>query len=206
MYKNFLYLASKSRSRQILLELAEIPYKTLDQDFDESCVDQMGSLHEHVLYLARQKMAHVKLPSIIEAKNEIIFVLTADTLVQAKVTGEIFGKPKDRDDAKRMLRIESQSPVAVVTGAVLEKKQFLNNAWQTIQKKEWVSSADVEFSVEEELLDTYLDKLPIAFHSAGAGVIEGYGHNFLKKIDGSYSAVLGLPIFELRQYLKEISF
>jgi septum formation protein len=67
------------------------------------------------------------------------------------------------------------------------------------------------FEVPHELIDWYLEKLDILdglsyTNVSGAMAIEGVGSQFVKSIDGSYTAIVGLPLFELRQALTELGF
>ena len=203
--KHTLYIGSQSPSRQNLLKQADIPFKVLSHDSDECVVRGNSSFDDYVLAIAREKMVHVQLPTREEAGTDEIFVLTADSLSMTQGTKEVLGKPEDRDDAVRMLRLHREQPTIVTTACVLEKKVW-DGGWKTEVKKEWCVSSNIEFIVDEEYIDSYLEKLPMALYACGAGIIEGYGHNFVKSITGSFSAVLGLPMYELRQVLRELEF
>ncbi|MDZ4154758.1 Maf family protein, partial [Methylicorpusculum sp.] len=61
------------------------------------------------------------------------------------------------------------------------------------------------FVVEDTAIDYYLDN-SIGMGTSNAIAIEGFGEQFLKKITGSYSTVIGLPLFEVRQALDELGF
>lgn len=191
-----LYLASQSRARKILLELAGIPYQTIAHTSDECGIEATGSFEDYVLAIAQHKMAHIVPPDT----QKSMLVLTADTLMQTKHTQNILGKPQNRDDAVAML--SNHEPVIVATACCLEKKHF-DGTWQTTRKIHWVTTAELEFYVDD--IDAYLTHMPHALHACGAGIIEDYGINFLKSVHGSYTAIRGLPIFELRQHLKKIS-
>lgn len=200
-----LYLGSKSKSRQQLLRDADIPFVVLKQDSDECAVELEEEFDRYVLAIAQEKMKHVELPSP-ETTTKTIFVLTADSLAKGLTSGEIFGKPKDRADAKRMLRKHREEETLVTTACCLHLFTSEGSTWRYIDKREWCTSATLSFHIEEELLDTYFARVPLALHACGAAVIEGYGHNFLKRVNGSYAAILGLPLFELRQALNELGF
>jgi septum formation protein len=210
MTKDILYLGSKSKPRQKLVELAEIPFKVLEHESDECGIDLKQNFHDYVLEIAKHKMDHLILPEqpevIDEQKQERIFVLTVDTLVQSCKSKEILPKPTDKDDAKRMLRILRNEEVEVVTGCCLDVKVWKNGEWRTETENHWTTSTLVEFCVDEELLNKYFEKMPHAMHACTAGIIEGYGANFLKSVKGSYTSVLGLPLYKLRQELKKMGF
>ncbi len=201
-----LLLASQSQPRRELLRQAGIKFKTIGHTSDEK-VNLAGlDFFAYVLAIAQDKMSHVLLPEHSQETGEYVFVLTADSLSRTIKSNNIFGKPKDKEDAKRMMRIIREEPVEIATGCCLEKKVWKNNAWHTEQSEEWVTEGVLEFCVEEAWLETYFEKEPDALYSAGAGIIENYGQNFFKSIKGSYTAVIGLPIFELRQALKTLGF
>ena len=204
--KDIIFLASQSASRKQLLSYAAIPFKILDHTTNEKLVKQTGSFYEYILAIAQHKMNHVLLPSPDTIQDNYLFVLTADSLTYDKSTGIIFGKPKDMHDARRMLKHKFGKLIEVATGCCLEKKIIKNNEWITEQKKEWVTSGEIEFLLSDQDIDVYLKKMPEALYASGAGIIENFGLSFLKSIRGSYTAVMGLPLYELRQALTTLSF
>ena len=135
--------------------------------------------------------------------QEPIFLLTADTLVNS--AGHILGKPEDFEDAKRMLKLISKEPILVTTGCVVEKRVF-NSKWQIESQTKLIVSATVEYCLEDKEIEPYLNMVPGAMTCCGAATIEGIGENFLKNINGSYSTVIGLPIYEVRNALKVMGF
>ena len=205
---NILYLASQSQTRKKLLTLADIPFCTIAHKSSECGIDLTHSFEEYVLAIAKHKMEEVNLqdPTIDPQKTPTIFVLTADTLIRTCASKQILGKPTDLEDAKRMLRIIQEESVDVATGCCLEKKSFVASAWKTIAHKYWVTAATCDFYVDEESLDLYFKKMPQALYGCGAGIVEDFGYNFLKSVNGSFTTILGLPLFELRMALKELGF
>lgn len=204
MAKDILYLGSQSKIRQRLLKTAGIKFKVLQHQSDECGVELEKDFGKYVLGIAKHKMESLSLPKVEDCKKNTIFVLTADTLT--KVDRHILGKPEDIDDARRMLKLMFNKSTEVLTGVCLEKKVWNDGKWTTDVVKLWVSNAIIEFWVDEENYDNYFKKLPEAMLSCGAGRIEEFGQNFLKSVNGSYTTILGLPMFELRQVLKEIGF
>ena len=65
--------------------------------------------------------------------------------------------------------------------------------------------ADYVFEVPEEWIDIYLEK-SVGLRASGAIAIEDFGEQFLKSVSGSYSAIVGLPMFELREALSQLGF
>ena len=206
MVRDVLYLGSESRARQHLLDLAQIQYRVLAHGSDERREAEYLSFDEEVLAIARHKMQTIKLPDPLTAGTEYLFGCTADTLIRNPTTGRIFEKPIVRADAGSMLTEERTGAVQVVTGCSLKKFVWREGAWRTDKMAHWTNSALVEFCVDQDSIDRYLQALPIALHCSGAGVVEDHGLSYLKSINGSYTAVIGLPLYELRQELKKMVF
>src|SRR5689334_1140634 len=99
-----LYLASDSAARKELLTSAQIPFVLIAHGADETVVHHGQPLADIVGQIAQLKMDHVVMPQGMYDGQEV-FVLTADTLTLkgSPERFEVFGKPKDRDNAKYML-------------------------------------------------------------------------------------------------------
>lgn len=198
---NILLLGSKSASRQRLLQEAKIPYKVIDQDADESKCDWALPLPQVVETIARYKMEHAIVPPGTE--GEVCFVLTADTLSQ-DMHGEINGKPVDRADAIAKIK-KARGGSQLCTAFCLDRRVFKNGAWQVTHRIERCVGAEHFFIIPDDWIEIYLDNSPGLSASNGIAV-EGYGAQFLKATHGSYSAIVGLPMFELREALEELGF
>lgn len=121
-------------------------------------------------------------------------VLSADTCVV--IDGHILGKPRDTDHAKSMLRMFSGRTHQVLTAIALKKGSSI---WQDL------CSSQVTFGeISPRELEAYCasgepdDK-------AGAYAIQGRGAAFVKRLEGSYTGVVGLPLYETRCLLKKIN-
>ncbi|MBD3231221.1 hypothetical protein GF322_01010 [Candidatus Dependentiae bacterium] len=204
--EDILYLGTKSKSRQKLIQIAGIDYKVLEHKSEECGIDIKHGFETYVLSIAQEKMEHLILPKKEKVKRDYIFVLTADTLVRTIKSNQILTKPKDVEDGKKMLKFLCQEPVQVVTACCLEKKKWNVKKWYIDKKIHWSTKTEVEFCVQDEYLDLYFQKMPNALNACSAGIIEGFGQNFLKNINGSYTSVIGLPLYELRQNLKKMNF
>ena len=206
MSKDLLYLGSQSAPRQRLLEDAGIPFKVISHASDEQPRHGINTFSDYVLAVAQGKMSTLSFPEVTKADFDYLYVLTADTLVRNPATGQVFGKPMNRDHAIKMLKSERSAPVEVVTGCCLERRTKGPESWHRESYEHWTTSAMIEFHVDDESIDTYLKTLPGALQSSGAGVVDGHGLSYLKSITGSYTAVIGLPMYELRQNLKKLGF
>lgn len=197
-----LYLASGSYARRQLLTQMHLSFELLKQDADESKCDWGLALPQVVQNIAAYKMNHVLMPEA-SLERETCFVLTADTLCLDK-EGNLQGKPYDREDAITKIK-KSRGGITAGTAFCLDRKVYRHGAWSTQERIERYVEAYFEFEVPDHLIAEYITASR-CLETAGAIVIEGYGFQFLKRIEGSFTTILGLPVFELRQALEHISF
>ncbi len=170
-----LVLASKSPRRSEILKNAGYEFTVRVADADETIPD--GTKPEDaVVFLAARKAMAVKRTS-----DEI--VLGADTIVV--LDGKILGKPKDREDAYNMLKSLSGRIHSVFTGVcIVDNGKSLTFAEET----------QVEFlPLADEEIYTYIDTND-CYDKAGAYGVQGYAAKFVKRINGDYFNVVGLPI------------
>jgi septum formation protein len=180
-----LVLASKSPRRLELLAAAGIPCEAVAIDVDES-VDRLEPPGDHVRRLAREK-ADAGL-----ALRPDDVVLGADTIVL--VGSQILGKPKDDQDAIRMLRILSGREHEVLTGLALVSKRHAPVV-EVARTKVWFNPL-----TEREIADYVAHGEPL--DKAGAYGIQGRGSRFIDRIQGSYPNVVGLPVALVYRLLK----
>lgn len=200
--RHTLYFGSKSQPRRMLLDESHIPYITVEQHADESQCDWGLPLPQLVLSIAIYKMQHVMLPDG-TSEGDVCFVLTADTMSHDK-TGKIHGKPVDRADAVAKIKATREGSF-LCTAFCLDKKVWRSGKWEIEERVADVVSAEFSFIIPDEWIDTYLEKVPFLDVSGGIAV-ERYGNQFLKTVRGSYSTIIGLPLFELRQALEKLGF
>jgi len=184
------FLASQSPRRRELLDQIGVPHALIAVDVAEQVADDEPAL-DYVRRVAREKAAAglLALGGIASA-----VVIGADT--EVVLDGEVFGKPRDAPDALRMLRKLSGrthqvlSAVAVV-GAGREAER--------------VSTTSVRFAeLSDDELHAYI-ATGQCFGKAGAYAIQGYAARFVEHIEGSYSGVMGLPVFETAQLLRQFA-
>jgi|SRR5690606_19732733 len=202
MFKNILYFGSKSQSRRMLLEESRIPFITVDQDADEAQCDWGLPLPQLVLSIALYKMQHVIVPDG-KKEGEVCFVLTADTMSHDKM-GTIHAKPVDRSDAVAKIKATRQGSF-LCTAFCLDKKVWRSGKWVVQERIADVVSAEFIFYIPDNWIDIYLDTIPFLNVSGGIAV-EQYGNQFLKTVSGSYSTIIGLPLFEVRVALEKLGF
>jgi len=151
-----------------------------------------------VAELAYGKAAEVydRVATMDEYKDEDYLVIGSDTVVAYK--NEIMGKPKDEDDARRMLNNLSADVHQVYTGVSLQ--------WRKNGKKRqytFTESTDVHvYPLDDAEIDAYIaSKEPM--DKAGAYGIQGLFAPYVRKIDGEYNTVVGFPIGRVYHELKE---
>lgn len=196
-----LYVATSSATRHELLRQAGIDFKLIHQHADESTLMFQNSLEQFVIDIAILKMNSVDLTSIEAHEGQVIYVLTADTLSQ-DVYGNVLGKPKNRDEAIEQIRLASHGST-VSTGFCLDKKKLIHGAWITEKRIVQAVSSTCKVVIPTSYINYYLDN-SYAMQSCGSIIIEGIGMQFVQEICGSYSSILGLPMFELRNALDSL--
>lgn len=181
-----IYLASHSPRRRELLEQIAISYSLLDVNIEEKRLK--GELAEaYVIRLAQEK-AQAGFAISLQDKP----VLGADTIVV--IDNRVLEKPKDKLDAQMMLQLLSGRTHYVYTAIALVSSAFT--------KTELVKTA-VTFKTltEQEISDYWLTGEPLD-KAAGYGV-QGIAGKFVTNINGSYSAVVGLPLYETERLITE---
>jgi septum formation protein len=180
-------LASKSPRRQELLRGMGVDFEILTKETPEDYPTDLP-LDEVPKYLSLQK-------SLAFTDEELpvdYLLITSDTVVICE--GEILGKPKDREDAARMLRLLSGKTHHVVTGVTV----------RTVEKTEsFAVRSDVTFAqLDTDEIDYYIENC-LPFDKAGAyGIQEWIGYVGISGLEGSFYNVMGLPTRKLYQCLK----
>lgn len=179
-------LASKSPRRQELLKGMGVRFTCITKEIPEAYPEM--PLKKVPEFLSRQKslaFADKELP-------ENYLLITADTVVIA--ADGILGKPVDRDDALRMMRLLSGNTHHVVTGVTVRSSNKI---------KTFSSNSKVTFaSLDEEEMAYYVDTFK-PYDKAGAyGIQEWIGYIGISGLNGSFYNVMGLPTRKLYQTLK----
>lgn len=181
-------LASQSPRRKQLLEWAEIDFEVMVVPTDESYPDYLA-IEEIPIHIARQKAFAVEQ---VIGKEKII--LAADTVVV--LNNNIIGKPKDREDAIKILSNLSGKEHRVITGVVI-----LNG----LQQISFSDTTFVQFhQLTQEQITFYVDNYK-PFDKAGAYAIQEWiGVVGIQSIKGDFYNVMGLPVSRVVQALKEM--
>lgn len=177
-------LASQSPRRKALLALLVPVFDCRPSDIDET-VREDESPADYVARVALEKALAC------DVKDAI--VIAADTSVV--IEGEVLAKPLDRADARRMLTRLSGRCHHVLTAVTLRQ--------DTNVLSRLVSTAVTFDVLSDDLIEAYLNT-DEPWDKAGAYAIQGYAGSFVVTIDGSYSAVVGLPLQETRALLSSL--
>ena len=182
------YLASASPRRRELLEQIGIRYSVIEPDVDESRLDDVDP-QAYTQRIAIAKAFYVN-QIIKQQEHEYRPIIAADTAVVSDQ--DILGKPKDKADAVAMLRRLSNSTHQVYSSICLLRESSPEVITQI---------SDVTFrTLYEQEIEEYWNSGEPA-DKAGAYGIQGLGAKFIKHLKGSYSGVMGLPLYELMSLL-----
>lgn len=196
-----LLLGSSSQSRQMLLTQAKIPFTLVGHNADERACGWGMPLQRLVETIALAKMEHVMLPA--GKEGELCFVLTADTLSQ-DAQGTITGKPANKDEARQNLK-DARAGMYTGTAFCLDRRIYRHGTWALEQRIIRFVGTSYTFIVPDAWIETYLEESS-GMIASGAIAIEEYGGLFLQDVQGSYTTIVGLPLFELREALTELGF
>jgi septum formation protein len=187
MSPEFVYLASGSPRRRELLQQIGVSFRLLSSDLDETPLrDETPGAYVSRLAAAKSEAGWRHSRGLANAP-----VLAADTAVV--LDGRILGKPLHRDDANNMLLGLSGRTHEVLTAVALRSvagaEVKLNRSLVTFRVID-AAEAQVYWDTGE------------ARDKAGGYAIQGYAAIFITDIKGSYSGVMGLPLFETAELLK----
>jgi septum formation protein len=182
-----LHLASQSPRRRELLARLGLAFGVLDIDVAERR-QPTEAPEDYVRRVAREK-AGAGLLQVMQAAD--VLVIGADT--EVVLGNEVFGKPRDASDAAAMLRRLSGRTHRVLSAVSVV------SAGREMQA---LSESEVTFA---ELGDAAIDAYVASGEpegKAGAYAIQGVAQTFIPRLSGSYSGVMGLPLFETAQLLR----
>ena len=187
-------LASASPRRKELLEQIGVDFEIAVSD-KETAIDG-GDPIEECRTQAYNKAVDIVEKSRLKYGDKDFVVISADTIVA--IEGKILGKPKDKSDARQMLKTLSGRKHRVYTAV------FVYNSLKDSYES-FVEDTPVEVaSLSSEEIEDYLEKKE-PYDKAGAYAIQGYFSRYIVGIEGDYYNVMGLPVGRLyREYLKEL--
>ncbi|MFN8769638.1 MAG: Maf family protein [Neisseriaceae bacterium] len=186
-----MYLASKSPRRKELLQLMGLEFEILYIDIPEE-IKQNESFREYSVRICNEK-ANFAWNYLVNNKLPLYPVLTADTEVIFEDT--VLGKPLDYDDAFRMWKMYSGKSNLVITSISLKYEDF---------QKTLINESMVYFDeVSDRDIHKYLKMGDYKDKSGGYG-IQSYAGQFIKRIEGCFFSVMGMPLNGVKQLLQEL--
>jgi septum formation protein len=186
---SLIYLASASPRRSALLDQIGVPHRVQPVDVDETASGDEAADH-YVRRLAVLK-AETLWQKLAAAQRQP--VLGADTAVV--LDDEILGKPRDEQDCLRMLKLLSARTHQVFTAVALR-------ASDGCQSRVNVSEVTFRKLADEEIQRYWRSGEPA--DKAGAYAVQGRAALFIERIAGSYSGIMGLPLFETGELLAAV--
>jgi septum formation protein len=183
-----IYLASQSPRRAELLRQIGVEYEVYASAIDET----MLATESPEEYVSRMAETKARVASAAIAKTRACgAVLAADTTIV--LDGEIIGKPSDQDDCCRILRRLSGRQHQVLTAVALASGDRLESR---------LTRNQVNFRVLKAREIAAYCASPEPLDKAGAYAIQGKAAVFVERLEGSYSAVMGLPLYETAELLR----
>jgi septum formation protein len=179
-------LASASPRRRQLLDLIGIEHEVRPANIDESMRPREAP-RRHAERLAREKA------TAIAKRDPDLITIAADTIVV--INRKVLGKPRDTDDAARMLALLSGREHVVTTAVAVSRGKKLRSAVEEVR---------VKFRrLRDDEIEAYI-ATGEPMDKAGAYGIQGYGATIVERIEGDYFAVMGLPIVRLIGLLRDV--
>ena len=188
-----LLLASASQRRTELLDLIGINHKVVNQNFDEdSVVEKDPVLCSKLIVEGKNKSARALL---LKSSDNNFPVLTADTLVFTP-SKNIVGKPENHEHSRELLREFSGATHSVFSTVMVSttEQSILKTCETRVSFKNMTEQAIEEYVLSEE-----------GIGKAGAYGIHGPAGKYVTNVEGSYTNVVGLPVHETYEILKELN-
>ena len=186
-------LASASPRRKELLAQIGLEFIVMPSDVEENPKSILPQ--DVVIELSKEKARDIWI-KIAEGGGEDALVISADTVVA--IEGEILGKPKDEEDAVRMLSLLSGKEHQVYTGVTMI---WISEEGKQEEYSFYVCTGVVMYRMNRaEIMEYVCSGEPM--DKAGAYAVQGRAAAYIKSIRGEYSNVVGLPVGRLFQEMK----
>ena len=195
MMTSFVYLASQSPRRRQLLEQLGVPYELLLPDDSEDAEALEVVLKNEAPAAYVERVTNLKLDAAVarleKRKLKPAPILCSDTTVA--LGRKIYGKPEDAQDARRMLAELSGHTHRVLTAVAIQSGRKRFDALS-------ISKVTFEAMTQKQINAYVATGEPLG--KAGAYAVQGQAALHITRIDGSYSGIMGLPIYETALLLK----
>ncbi len=183
-------LASSSPRRKELMKMFDLPFEIITKDTDE-VYDNTKTSYEQCMSIARSKAQNVYQ----DIKDDVI-VIGSDTIVSLE--GEIYGKPKDYDDAFEMIKKISGKKHEVISSlSLFIRKNGIEYEELTYDKCDVYVS-----SMSDSEIDSWINSNDVYSKAGAYAIQEGFG-KYIEKTDGDYFSIVGFPVHKLYELLKK---
>ena len=192
---NKIILASQSKVRKEILDKNDILNKVEPSNVDEDIVKESLLKEKATPDIISKNLAELKANKVSLKKTDEI-VLGADSVID--LNGELISKPKNREEALKILKKLNGKKHYLVSSVCISKNGSM--IWNYTDKATLTMK---NFSDDE--LKSYLSKIPDnALYAYNVYQIEGEGRKLFSDIKGDENTIMGLPIKQIKEYLKEV--
>jgi len=190
---NKIILASKSKVRKEILDKNQIPCDVKPSSVDEDVVKESLIKELATPEIISKNLAELKANKVSLNQGDRL-VLGADSVID--LDGELISKPESREEALLILKKLNGKKHKLISSVCISKNGSM--IWNYTDKAELTMK---KFS--EENLKVYLSKISDeALYSYNVYQIEGEGRNLFSNINGDEDTIMGLPVFKIKEYLK----
>ena len=186
-------LASKSKVRKEILDKHNISCEVKPSYVDEDVVKESLLSESASPEIISKNLAELKANKVSLSQKDLM-VLGADSVID--LDGELISKPESREDALLILKKLNGKKHNLISSVCISKNGSM--IWNHTDKAELTMK-----NFSEEDLKNYLSKISDeALYAYNVYQIEGEGKNLFLKIDGDRDTIMGLPVFKIKEYLK----
>ena len=191
---NNIILASKSRVRKEILEKNKIKCHPITPNIDENLIKESLLKEKATPEIISKNLAELKANKISNKKNGKL-VLGADSIID--YNGNIISKPSNREEALVILKKLNGQKHYLISSVCISKNGSM--IWNYIDKAVLTMK-----QMTDEELKSYLSKIKDpTLYAYNVYQIEGEGRSLFSKIEGDKNTIMGLPIKQIKEYLKQ---
>ena len=192
---NKIILASKSKVRKEILDKNNISNIVEPSNVDEDIVKESLLKEKATPDIISKNLAELKANKV-SSKHTDLMVLGADSVID--LNGELISKPDNRDEALKILKKLNGKKHNLVSSVCISKNGSM--IWNYTDKATLTMK-----NFSEDDLRSYLSKISDeVLYAYNVYQIEGQGRNLFSKIEGDKDTIMGLPIKQIKEYLKKI--
>ena len=188
-------LASRSKGRKKILEENNIKCEIIPSNIDEDSIKESLIKEKATPEIISKNLAELKANKVSEKKNGKL-VLGADSIID--LNGEIVSKPSNREEAFKILQKLNGKKHHLISSVCISKNGFM--LWNYTDKAGLTMK-----QMSNDELKLYLSKIKDeVLYAYNVYQIEGEGRSLFSKIEGDENTIMGLPINQIKEYLKNL--